>query len=67
MVKADLINQVTRATDLGSPAAQLLSEDEQLAVALTEIGDPDHPQPSGVACIHEALGTDGILRGTTQT
>ena len=43
-------------------APELLSEDEQLAVVLTEIGDPDHPQHSGVAYIHEALGADGILR-----
>ena len=43
-------------------APELLSEDEQLAVVLTEIGDPDHPQHSGVAYIHEALGANGILR-----
>jgi len=43
-------------------APELLSEDEQLAVVLTEIGDPDHPRHSGVAYIHEALGADGILR-----
>ncbi|MYH48693.1 MAG: hypothetical protein F4151_03985 [Gammaproteobacteria bacterium] len=43
-------------------APELLSEDEQLAVVLTEIGDPDHPQHCGVACIQEALGADGILR-----
>ncbi len=43
-------------------APELLSEDEQLAVVLTEIGDPDHPQHGGVAYIHEALGADGILR-----
>ena len=43
-------------------APELLSEDEQLAVVLTEIGDPDHPQHSGVAYIHEALGAEGILR-----
>lgn len=43
-------------------APELLSEDEQLAMVLTEIGDPDHPQHSGVAYIHEALGADGILR-----
>ena len=43
-------------------APELLSEDEQLAVVLTEIGDPDHPQHSGVADIHEVLGADGILR-----
>ena len=42
-------------------APELLSEDEQLAVVLTEIGDPDHPQHSGVTYIHEALGTNGIL------
>ena len=43
-------------------APELLSEDEQLAVVLTEIGDPDHPQHSGVAYVHEALGAKGILR-----
>jgi len=43
-------------------APELLSEDEQLAVVLTEIGDPDHPQHGAVADIHEALGADGILR-----
>ena len=43
-------------------APELLSEDEQLAVVLTEIGDPDHPEHCGVATIHEALGADGILR-----
>lgn len=43
-------------------APELLSEDEQLAVVLTEIGDPDHPQHIGVAYIQEALGADGILR-----
>ncbi len=42
-------------------APELLSEDEQLAVVLTEIGDPDHPQHSGATCVHEALGANGIL------
>ena len=42
-------------------APELLSEDEQLAVVLTEIADPDHPQHSGVIYIHEALGINGIL------
>lgn len=42
-------------------APELLSEDEQLAVVLTEIGDPDHPQHDGVTHIKEALGTNGIL------
>ena len=42
-------------------APELLSEDEQLAVVLTEIGDPDHPEHDGVAYIHEALGPEGIL------
>ena len=32
------------------------------AVALTEIGVPDHPQHSGVACVDETLGHEGIFR-----
>lgn len=42
-------------------APELLSEDEQLAVVLTEIGDPDHPQHGGAAYIRDTLGASGIL------
>ena len=42
-------------------APELLNEDEQLAVVLTEIGDPDHPQHAGVHYIKDALGAEGIL------
>ena len=42
-------------------APDLLSEDEQLAVVLTELGDPDHPEHGGVTYIEETLGANGIL------
>ena len=41
--------------------AESLSEDEQLAMVLTEIGDPDHPQHGGVAYILKSLGAEGAL------
>ena len=39
-----------------------LSENEQLAVVLNELADPDHPEHSGTSVITRTLGDEGLRR-----
>ena len=41
---------------------QHLSEDEQLAVVLVELADPDHPGHAFARRLEAVLGADGVLR-----
>ena len=50
-----------RAAALWQPP-QYLSEDEQLAVVLEELADPDHPHHDAIGCIAVVLGDEGVLR-----
>ncbi len=40
----------------------ILSENEQLAVVLNELADPDHPEHSGTSVITSTLGAEGVRR-----
>ena len=50
-----------RAAALWQPP-QYLSEDEQLAVVLEELADPDHPHHDAIGCIAVVLGDERVLR-----